>query len=54
MPSGDRQRTSFPEVVETLRAAWRAQSQVVGEALEKVPRVELVRSLWEVAPLTGA
>jgi len=25
MPSGDRQRTWFPEMVETLRAGWRAQ-----------------------------
>ena len=25
MPAGDRQRTWFPEIVETLRAGWRAQ-----------------------------
>jgi hypothetical protein len=25
MPAGDRQRTWFPEMVETLRAGWRAQ-----------------------------
>ena len=37
----------------TVRHRTRSRSQVVGEALEKIPRVDRVRSSWEAAPLTG-
>src|SRR4030095_13892446 len=36
----------------TARHRTRSRSQVVGEALEKIPRVDRVRSSWEAPPLT--
>jgi len=46
MPAGDRQRTSFPEMVETLRAGWKAQTRAYqmvrsGGASMSIKTVEL-------------
>jgi len=56
MPAGDRQRTWFPEMVETLRAGWRAQMSwddliALCDRLDSV--LQHIRHSRNITPATG-